>query len=401
MNKTVIISGLNGQLGQYMAKYLLDNEPDIKVIGTIRHKSFDDQVYIFDRSKVIIELMDLGDAHSIENIIIKYKPDYYINTAANAFVGESWAVPVQHFELNCLGVLHQLEAIRKHSPFTRYFNMGTSEEFGATKKGLLNESSLLFPKSPYGASKVAARQIVRVWRESYGLYAIQGWTFNFESPIRGEKYITRKITKGVARIAKALKDGCGTKEDPIELGNLDSHRSWQFAGDVADGIWKMLNQGYPPGCGILTLGQTTKEGWTSEEYNRRILSQTIKEYVLSSSHVYTIRDLIKKAFEAAGIKTHWVKGRYSDLAENGKQILHTEYGAGEVLVHDDYLPDCADQKRLKEVVVINPKYCRPNDVTYLHGDASAIKRDLGWEPKIGFDQLVEDMVKSDMAALGL
>ena len=177
-----IVTGANGQLGQFLIKYLQDNEPDLNIIGTVRHKSYDKQSYIFNRQKVILELMELSDVHCIESLICKYKPRYFVNTAANAFVGESWKVPVQQIELNTLGVLHQLEAIRKHSPHTRFFNMGTSEEFGNdVNDGLLqNEKTLINPKSPYGCAKAAARYLVNTYRNSYNLYALQGWTFNFE-----------------------------------------------------------------------------------------------------------------------------------------------------------------------------------------------------------------------------
>lgn len=401
-NKTVIITGVNGQLGQYMVKYLHDNHPDIRVVGTQRHKSYDVQPYIFDCDKIVFELMDLSDAHSIESVIVKYKPDYFINTAANAFVGESWQVPAQHFEINCLAVLHQLEAIRKHSPHTRYFNMGTSEEFGATEKGILNEQSLLSPKSPYGASKVAARQVVKVWRESYGLYAIQGWTFNFESPLRGEKYVTRKVTKGVARIAKAIKEG--KLFEPIELGNLDSVRSWQHAEDVARGIWAMLNQEIYNETMERALSEA---GSLREDAVRLSIAGRLwhpKEYVLSSSGVNTIRQLVERSFAAAGI----IALKTASGSQGNQQVQTRWNGDG---VNETYelggMETCVSDSGWDSswgywipLIRINPKFFRPVDVTYLHGDASAIKRELGWAPKVSFDELVTRMVKSDLAAIG-
>lgn len=357
MTKTVIITGINGQLAQFMAKHLLDTEPDVRVIGTLRHKSFDNQPYIFDRSRITIELMDLSDAHSIESLIIRHKPDYFINAAANAFVGESWQVPRQHFEINALAVLDQLEAIRKHSPHTRYFNMGTSEEFGVSEKtGPQNEETLLAPKSPYGSAKCAARHIVSVWRQSYGLFAIQGWTFNFESEIRGEKYVTRKISLGVARIARAIKDG--KPFEPLELGNLDSHRSWQYAADVADGIWRMLNQEKPI------------------------------EMVLSAPDTHTVREFVERAFAAAGIGGAWLKiDSHPETEEYVSGMLDTPEGS-------QLLP-------VKALVRINSTFLRPSDVTYLHGDATRARTELGWSPKVSFDQLVTRMVQSDLRAAGV
>lgn len=347
--KKIIITGINGQLAQHMVKFLLETEPDAQIIGTIRQKSYDAQPSIFDQSKITIESMDLGDPHSVESIILKHKPDYFINTAAAAFVGESWTTPALYFEVNALSVLHQLEAVRKHSPKTRYFTMGTSEEFARTEKGILNEKSPLLPLSPYGASKCASRHIVRVWRESYSLYAVQGWTFNFESEIRGEKYVTRKITKGVARIHDAI-NRSNFNFNPIELGNIDSFRSWQHAEDVARGVWLMLNQDV----------------------------KNFKEYVLSAPDVHNVREFVEKAFAVAGIKGFWSN-------PTGKPELETYI----------WIPDGASAGPIP-LVCINPKFYRPADVTYLHGDASAIKKDLGWEPQVPFDVLVSRMVKNDI-----
>ena len=351
MSKKVIITGVNGQLGQFLAKYLIENHLDIEIIGTTRYKSVPHTDYIFDKSRVTFELMDLSDSNSIENVIKKHQPDYFINSAANAFVGDSWTLPAQHFQINCLGVMYQLEAIRKYSPKTRYFTMGTSEEFGCTEKSLLNEKSPLEPLSPYGASKCASRHIVRVWRESYGLYAIQGWTFNFESEIRGEKYVTRKITKGVARIHDAIKNSRDWQ--PIELGNIDSFRSWQHAEDVARGIFLMLNQ---------------------DEKN-------FKEYVLSAPDVHNVREFVEKSFAAAGINGTW-----SGLGLNEQFVS---------------LDNWDETGPFKPLVKINPEFYRPADVTYLHGDASAIRSELGWKSEVSFDELVKRMVESDIKSYKL
>lgn len=344
--KTIIVSGINGQLGQHMAKHLLDHHPEVTIIGTTRHRSFSDQEYIFDRSRITVDLMDLSDAHSIESVIVKHKPEYFVNTAANAFVGESWQVPAQHFEINALAVLHQLEAIRKHSPHTRYLNSGTSEEFGAVEYSPQDEKHRLIPRSPYGAAKCAARHLVRVWRESYSLYAIQGWTFNFESEIRGEKYVTRKITKGVARIAHAIQRGLPF--DPIELGNLDSKRSWQYAGDVADGLWRMLNQTGAP-----------------------------QEYVISAPDTHSVREFVEVAFKEAGLAGKWVRNG----VDPAREAFHWD----------------ADGHRNTKLVVINPAFYRPAEVAELHGDSTRARAELGWSPKVTFPELVHRMVAHDLS----
>ena len=353
----LIITGVNGQLGQFITKYVLENCPDVQIIGTIRHKSYDGQPYIFDKTKITWELMDLSDVHSIENLIIKYKPKYFINTAANAFVGESWSVPVQHVEQNTIGVLHQLESIRKHSPETRYFNMGTSEEFGNDiNDGILqNEHTKINPKSPYGCSKACARYLINVYRKSYNLYALQNWTFNFESELRGEKYITKKVTLGVARIYNEIKNSKSVI--PIEIGNLNSYRSWQFCGDVADSIWRCLNQ---------DIYNSELKGVSLQQ-----LPKYIKEYVVSASETHNIRELIEESFRNIGIIGMWNN--------------NTTNPESEVFMTDSTI-----------LVKINPKYFRPVDVTFLNGDSSLIKKELGWKNTLTFKQLIQRMVEYDV-----
>lgn len=347
VDKTAIVTGINGQLGQYLAKHLLAQ--GVKVVGTLRHKTARHETYIFPLDQIKLELMDLSDASSIETLIQAHKPDYFINTAANAFVGESWRVPVQHFQINALAVLHQLEAIRKHSPHTRYLNLGTSEEFGDVKYSPQDEKHPQSPRSPYGCSKCAARHIVKVWRESYHLYAVQAWCFNFESPLRDEKYVTRKITKGVARISAAMK--ADQPFDPIELGNLDAKRSWQHASDVADGLWRMLNQAEP------------------------------RELVLSSDETHSVREFVELAFKEAGIPGVWRDG----LSHDPKDEVYLK-GDGRGLATKAAIP----------LVRINPEFYRPNEVDQLWGDSSRARAELGWKPRHSFPDLVREMVQHDL-----
>jgi len=339
MSKTAIVTGVTGQMGSFFAEFLLGK--GIKVVGVTRRLSVpnDENIsQIKNSEQIIFELMDLGDSHSINNVIEKYKPDYFINCAANSFVGTSWDCPEQHFEFNCLGVLRQLEAIRKHSPHTRYVNFGSSEEFGDVVTVPQDETHPARARSPYGASKIAARQIVKVYRESYNLFALQCWCFNYESERRGEEFVTRKITKNIARIQKALqnKESC----PPIELGNVDAKRDWSYAVDFVRGVWLMLNQ------------------------------ETPKEYVLSSNETHSVREFVELAFQAAMIEGEW----------RGEGINETfvKKDTGEVLMK------------------INPKFYRPAEVELLLGDSTLARKELGWIPKTSFSKLVQKMVASDL-----
>jgi len=357
MAKTALITGVGGQLGQFLAKLFL--EKGLRVVGTVRHKSYDNQPWIFNKKDIEIDLMDLNDAHSIENLIIKYKPDYFVNTAANAFVGESWSVPEQHIQQNTIGVLHQLEAIRKHSPHTRYLNLGTSEEFACSElSGPQNEDTKIAPKSPYGCSKAASRYLVDVFRASYNLYALQPWCFNFESELRGEKYLTGKVAKGVARIYHAIKNK--QSFEPIELGNIYSSRSWQFAGDVADGIWRMLNQEE-------YREDLQPELYRENKYTKDLITP-LHNYCFSEADTHNIKEFVEKAFSEVHIFGHWE-------------------GQGTC---EKYIGQIG---KFTPLVTINPKFYRPLDVTFLYGDASKARKELKWESTIKFPDLVKRMVK--------
>jgi len=340
MNKTAIITGVTGQMGSYMADYLINQ--GITVIGTVRRLSVPNEEnlkQLSHRDKISFELMDLGDSHSINNVIKKYQPDYFINCAANSFVGSSWDCPEQHMDFNALGVLRQLEAIRQYSPDTRYYNFGSSEEFGDVQCSPQDENHPARARSPYGASKIAARQIIKVYRESYNLFAIQGWHFNYESERRGCEFVTRKITKNVARISEEIRLGKTVK--PLELGNINAQRDWSHCLDIVQGAWLMINQKEP------------------------------KEYVLSSNETHTIREFVEAAFAFAGF------GR--------EQCQWVGKGLGEKYMHGDNV-----------LVAINPDYYRPAEVELLLGDSTKIREELGWKPETDFLGLVRKMVENDL-----
>lgn len=258
------------------------------------------------------------------------------------------------------------------------FSGNSSEEFGDVRYAPQDMKHPLRARSPYGAAKIAARHIVKVYRESYNLYAVQGLLFNHESERRGEEFVTRKITLGIARILKELENG-NTQFEPIELGNLDAKRDWSHAEDFVRGIWMMLNQEKHlavlknklnkdmPETGILNM----EREWLNID-----LVPYLKEYLLASGETHSIREFIEKAFAVVGIKGQWDKGLFRK-AEDEKFVF-------------DY--------RGKQIplVIVNPEFYRPAEVELLLGDPTDVKNELGWIPQVSFDKLVKRMVLNDV-----
>jgi GDPmannose 4,6-dehydratase len=363
-NNNIIITGVTGQDGSLMADFLLKNT-DFFILGGARrlsntnHKNIE-HLKLNHRFRLID--LDITDPNNIEQAIDKEKPDYFINFAANSFVGNSWTMPINHMHTNCLAVLYQLEAIRKFAPNCRYYNAGSSEEFGDVVNIPQDENHPLRPRSPYGASKAAARMLVKVYRDSYRLYAIQGFLFNHEGDRRGIDFVTRKITSNVARIKKAL--DTGTSFEPLELGNLDAKRDWSDAEDFIEGIWLMLNQDKPWSRGLKVENST-------EEITTEFLSKYIKEYVLSSNETHTIREFVELSFIEANIHGTWIGDG-----------LNERY----VLKNDPNIT----------LLRINPQFYRPAEVDLLLGNSSLARTDLGWKPKTNFAGLVRKMVINDL-----
>lgn len=347
MSKKVLITGVTGMDGSNMADYLLANT-DYEIFGMVRRSSKPDYSNL-DKAKLNPRFKlvtgDLSDGNSIENLVIQIKPDYFINLAAQSFVGSSWQIPEQTFDVTAVGVLRCLEAIRKHAPNCRFYSAGSSEEMGDVEYCPQDLNHPIKPRSPYGAAKGAARFITKVWRESYGLYAIHSILYNHEGIRRGEEFVTRKITQGVAHIYHAIKSG---KEfEPIELGNLDAKRDWSDSEDFVDGIWKMLNQ------------------------------ETPKEYILSSNETHSVREFVELAFKAAGIEGYWTFFRPDGYTVEPRNEIFLGEGN-------------------HTLVKINPKFYRPCEVDLLHGDSTPARKELKWNPKISFNQLVERMVFNDI-----
>jgi len=362
-NKVVFITGVTGQDGSHMVDYLLKTT-DYLIFGGARRlsiKNHENIGHLENNSRFHLVNFDLSDAHSISKIVESLKPDYFINLAAQTFVGSSWDFPSQTWECNTTSVIHILEAIRQHKSSCRFYNAGSSEEYGDVAYIPQDENHPARPRSPYGASKSAARQLVKVYRESYRLYAIQGLLFNHEGTRRGEEFVTRKITKGVARIKKAILEGKSFQ--PIELGNVKAKRDWSDAEDFVKGIWLMMNQ---EKCRI------------DMDSNMQI-----EEYVLSSNETHTISEFVWHAFKSAGIEGAW----------------HGESESSEFSITTK---DAIKYEPVTSVLVkINPKFYRPAEVDLLLGDSTKARKELGWKPETSFEQLVDKMVKNDLKQIGL
>jgi len=343
--KTVVITGVTGQDGSHMVDFLLKNT-DLLIFGGVRRLSVYNHKNIkhINSDRFHLINFDLTDSHAIARTVEKLQPDYFINFAAQSFVASSWDFARQTWATNSTSVLDILEAIRLYKPNCRLYQAGSSEEFGNVLYAPQDEKHPLRPRSPYGASKAASRQLIKVYRDSYNLYAIQGWLFNHEGTRRGEEFVTRKITKNVARIYHALKNN--QEFIPLELGNMEAKRDWSDSEDFIEGVWMMLNQ---------------------DIYNKNY-NGIPKEYVFSSNETHTIKEFVEKAFDIAGIKGNWI-------------------GQNEHLMY--VLND-------KTLVQINPKFYRPAEVELLLGDSTKAREELGWKPKISFDNLIKKMVISDI-----
>jgi GDPmannose 4,6-dehydratase len=347
--KTIVVTGVTGQDGSHMVDFLLKNT-DYVIFGGVRRLSVYNHENIrhikSDRFHLIN--FDLTDSHAISRTVEKLQPDYFINFAAQSFVASSWDFSKQTWHTNSTAVLDILEAIRLYKPSCRLYQAGSSEEFGNVEYSPQDENHPLKPRSPYGASKAASRQLVKVYRESYGIYAIQGWLFNHEGTRRGEEFVTRKISKNVARIYNAIKNN----EDfqPLELGNIEAKRDWSDAEDFIEGVWMMLNQ---------------------DKYNPNYSGEP-KEYIFSSNETHTIKEFAEKAFKYASINGEWI-------------------GEGEHIIFIN--------KDKKVLLQINSKFYRPAEVELLLGDSNKARQELNWKPKISFDKLIEKMVNWDIENL--
>jgi|TARA_R110000824_G_scaffold88285_1_gene217144 GDPmannose 4,6-dehydratase len=340
MKKKTLVTGITGQDGPNMVDYLL-TETDHLVFGMSRRSSninLSNCESFLNNERFQLVYGDLTDGGSLDRIVQEIQPDYFVNFAANSFVGCSWDMPEHVMDTNALGTLRCLESIRRFQPKCRFYSAGSSEEMGDVDYSPQDKVHPPKPRSPYGVSKVAARFLTKVYRESYDIFAVHGILFNHEGVRRGEEFVTRKITKSVANIKLTIDKG--EKFEPLQLGNVEAKRDWSDSEDFMDGIWKMLIQSTP------------------------------KEYILSSNETHTVKEFVSLAFQEVGIPGLW---------------------SGEGL--DEKFRTHEENKILAE---INEEFYRPAEVAILHGDSTPIREELGWKPQFSFQDLVKRMVNNDL-----
>jgi GDPmannose 4,6-dehydratase len=327
--KVALITGITGQDGSYLAELLLSK--GYEVHGIVRRSSLInthriDHIY----NRINLHYGDLTDSTNIVRVIQKVKPDEIYNLGAQSHVKVSFEMPEYTADVDAVGTLRILEAVRLlgMEEDVRIYQASTSEMFGLVQEVPQKETTPFYPRSPYGCAKVYGYWITKNYREAYNMYACTGILFNHESPRRGETFVTRKITQALSRISVGLQEN-------LYLGNLDAKRDWGHAKDFVRAMWLMLQQEKP------------------------------EDYVIATGQQYSVREFVEKAAPYFGMKIEWM-------------------GEGEKEVGFDW-------NTKKPVIYVDPKYFRPTEVESLLGDSSKAKKELGWEPEISFDELIEDM----------
>jgi len=340
MNKKAFITGITGQDGSYLTELLLSK--GYEVHGIIRRSSsFNteriDHLYKdphLNDVSLFLHYGDMTDSSNLSRLLDRIQPDEIYNLAAQSHVKVSFEVPEYTADVDGIGTLRLLDAIKDIGLKPRFYQASTSELFGGMKDTApQNEKTPFYPRSPYAAAKLYAYWITVNYREAYNLFACNGILFNHESPRRGETFVTRKITRAVANIVKG-------NQDKLYLGNLDAKRDWGYAGDYVEGMWLMLQQDKPD------------------------------DYVLATGETHTVREFATLAFSYVGIDIEWIG---QGIDEKG-----------------------IDKKTGRTLIEVDPKYFRPTEVEFLLGDPTKAEEKLGWKRKVSFEQLVELMVEADL-----
>ena len=327
--KTALITGITGQDGSYLTELLLDK--GYEVHGIIRRASqINTQRIDHLYQNIKLHYGDLTDSTNIVRVIQKVQPDEIYNLGAQSHVKVSFEMPEYTADVDAMGTLRILEAVRLlgMEERVRIYQASTSELYGLVQEVPQRETTPFYPRSPYGVAKLYGYWITKNYREAYGMYACTGILFNHESPRRGETFVTRKITRALSKIAKG-------EQEVLELGNLNAKRDWGHAKDFVEAMWLMLQQDEPD------------------------------DYVVATGVQYSVREFVEEAAPYFGMKIAW----------EGDGLDEVGY----------------DVQTGNKIIVVNPKYFRPAEVETLLGDATKAKENLGWEPRTSFKQLVEDM----------
>jgi len=343
MKKTALITGITGQDGSYLTEFLLNK--GYEVHGIIRRaSSFNTQriEHIYNNERLKLHFGDVTDALATDDLIKSLQPDEIYHLAAQSHVKVSFDLPRYTAEVDAIGTLNLLESIRKHAPNAKLYNACTSELFGKAEEIPQKETTKFHPRSPYGVAKLYSYWILKNYVESYNLFAVNGLLFNHESERRGETFVTRKITIGLAKLSNNYQVVENQKQvvHPLSLGNMYAKRDWGYAPDFVEGMWMMLQQDTPD------------------------------DFVLATGETHTIKEFIDEAIKYTPFftKTKWV----------GE-------GVDEKLMYGDII-----------LIQIDPKYYRPAEVEHLVGDAYKAKTILGWAPTTTFYELVRKMMQFDL-----
>ena len=336
--KKALITGITGQDGSYLTELLL--EKGYEVHGMIRRSSsFNtgriDHLYndssIYDKS-LFLHYGDLTDSSNLNRLLEKITPDEIYNLGAQSHVQVSFEVPEYTADVDGVGTLRFLDAIKEIGINTRFYQASTSELYGKAREVPQDENTQFYPRSPYAVAKLFSYWMIINYREAYNIYACNGILFNHESPRRGETFVTRKITRAVSRIKLGL-------QEKLSLGNLESKRDWGYAPEYVEGMWRMLQQNEPD------------------------------DFVLATGETHTIREFVEKAFMELNMELEWIG--------NGQSERGVEIGTGITRVD------------------INPRYYRPTEVDLLLGNPAKAEQELGWKPQTKFEQLVKIMIHAD------
>ena len=343
MKKRALITGITGQDGAYLAEFLLNKNYEVhgikrraSLFNTDRIDHLYEDPHIQGR-RLILHYGDMTDTSSLIRVVQQVQPDEIYNLAAQSHVAVSFEEPEYTADSDALGPLRLLEAIRilGLEKQTRFYQASTSELYGLVQEAPQKETTPFYPRSPYAVAKLYAYWITVNYREAYGMYACNGILFNHESPVRGETFVTRKITRALARVKLGL-------QDRLYLGNLDAKRDWGHARDYVEMQWLMLQQAQP------------------------------EDFVIATGEQHSVRDFVDAAAGELGLTISWTG---TGVDEKG-----------------------ADEATGKCIVAVDPRYFRPTEVETLLGDASKAKSKLGWQPKITFKELVAEMVREDLKA---